>query len=485
MIRVLSLCLGLALVGAVPAARAASPGDGSTLPEGVSVVASGLTNPRGFAWDDDGTLYLALAGSGGPNQVVGDDGTEYPFFNGLSSSVVTIEDGCAVPLTTGLASFLWTDPGWVWGAMDLAFLDGRLYALLSGGGADVGLPDAPNGVYRVHDDGRAELVADLSAWFREHPPAFAAWDYGADGSLFDLEAGGDRLWLSEAVGGRLLTVTPTGEISLIADLSEGHAVPTGVALAPDGGAYVNHETVVPFPDGAATVVHVAPDGAVTAHWTGLTAGTDLTIGPDGLLYAVEMATGNTDEPPHLSPGTGRVVRRTAAGGLEPVVTGLEYPTHLGFGPDGALYLTYPGFAPDAGKGRGVLLRLELAAGTPISLAGVGEPGPSCEGTSAAATTAPSRAIPPEAATEATEGATVTIGDFAFTPPELVVAPGTTVTWRNDDWAPHTVTSGDGTLDSERLDQGAQFEHRFAEPGRYAYLCTYHPGMVGTVVVGGE
>ena len=468
MIRILSLCFSLALIS-VPVYAQGAPSEGNPdLPEGVSVVASGLTNPRGFAWDDDGTLYLALAGTGGPNQVVGDDGTEYPFFNGLSSSVVRVENGCAVPVATNLASYLWTDPGWVWGAMDLAFLDGQLYALLSGGGADVGLPDLPNGVYRVHDDGRAELVADLSAWFRAHPPAFKPWDYGADGSLFDLEAGRGRLWLSEAVGGRLLTVTPTGEVALLADLSEGHAVPTGVALAPDGGAYVNHETVVPFPDGAATVVHVAPDGKVTAHWTGLTAGTDLTTGPDSLLYAVEMATGNTDEPPHLSPGTGRVVRRTASGGLEPVVTGLMYPTHLGFGPDGALYLTYPGFAPDAGEGQGVLLRIELFAGTPVSLAGVGEPGPSCAG-----------------GTGAAAAATVVIGDFAFAPSERVVPPGTTVTWRNDDWAPHTVTSDDGTLDSDRLEQTAQFEHTFAEPGRYDYYCAYHPGMVGTVVVSGE
>lgn len=480
--RVLFLLFTLSLLPVFSVSAHERTAANTNLPEGVSVIASGLTNPRGFAWDADGTLYLALAGTGGPNQVVGTDGTEFPFFGGMTSSIVQVEDGCVVPLATDLASFLWTDPGWVWGVMDLALLDGELYALLSGGGADVGMPESPNGVYRVLADGSTELVADLSAWFREYPPSFTPWDYGADGSLFDLEAGTDRLWISEAVGGRLLTVTPDGEISLIADLSEGHAVPTGVALALDGGAYVNHETVTPFPDGAATVIHVAPDGTVTDYWTGLTAGTDLTMGPDGVLYAVEMATGNSDEPPHLTPGTGRVVRQTGAASLEPVVTDLAYPTYLSFGPDGALYLTYPAFAAKPREGRGVLLRIDLSAGTPISLAGVGELAPSCMGGPGAASEAASPAVAAPSSQATVEGATVTINDFAFMPAELRIAPGTTVTWSNEEWAPHTATANDETFDSGRLDQGASFEHSFSEPGMYSYSCTFHPGMVGTIVV---
>jgi hypothetical protein len=165
MVRILSLLLILSLTSIVPvdAHESVTPEGRSDLPEGVTVVASGLTNPRGFTWDADGKLYLALAGTGGPNQVVGEDGTEFPFFGGMTSSIVQVENGCTVPLATDIASFIWTDPGWVWGVMDLALLDGQLYALLGGGGADVGMPESPNGVYRVLDDGSTELVADLSA----------------------------------------------------------------------------------------------------------------------------------------------------------------------------------------------------------------------------------------------------------------------------------------------------------------------------------
>ena len=88
------------------------------------------------------------------------------------------------------------------------------------------------------------------------------------------------------------------------------------------------------------------------------------------------------------------------------------------------------------------------------------------------------------ATEAavTESA-VSISGFAFQPPTLAVAPGTTVTWTNEDGAPHTVTSDDGTFDSGELGSGGTFSTSFAEAGTFAYSCRFHPGMTGTIVVG--
>ena len=81
-----------------------------------------------------------------------------------------------------------------------------------------------------------------------------------------------------------------------------------------------------------------------------------------------------------------------------------------------------------------------------------------------------------------EAGAVTIANFAFDPAELSVAAGTTVTWTNDDTAPHTVTEDDGLFDSGRLDQGASFSQTFDDPGTYAYHCDFHPSMKGTVVV---
>lgn len=355
--------------GATPATPVPTTGD-------VELIANGLTNPRGFVWGADGTLYLAQAGVAGDIPVLA-NGTPVPFFGGKSSSIVTIADGCATPVAEGLPSNIMVDAGWVFGVMDVAILDGELYALSGGGSPAGGQPESPNGVYRVLADGSWELVADLGAFFLEHPPAFLAPEYQPYGSLFDMEVGDGKLWVSEALGGRLLTVTPDGQIELIADLSEAHMVPTGIALDGEGGAYVTYETTVPYPEGSSKVTHVAADGTTTDVWTGLTAVTDLVMGPDGTLYAAEMSSVTTDEPPFLTPGTGRIVRQTGPDSLEAVVTDMNYPVYLGFGPDGALYVNGPAFDPtDRGAGQGWLVRIDVTA-APVSAAGIDDAPPTC------------------------------------------------------------------------------------------------------------
>jgi hypothetical protein len=263
---------------------------------------------------------------------------------------------------------LWEEAGWIWGAMDVAFLGDEAYALLSGAGPSNFSPSSFSGVFRLNADGTMTLVADITSWLPQHPPAFVPPDYGTDGSLFDLEAAGDTLLLSEAVGGQLLRVTPAGEISTVADLSEGHLVPTGIAVDAEGSAYVGFETAAPYGDGASKVVKVTPDGAVSDAWTGLTVVTDVAFGPDGALYAAEMATGFTEGVADMPPDSGRIVRQTGTDTMEPVVTDLPYPVHIGFDADGQLVIAAPAFGPDAGVAQGMLVSVDPTQG-PVSYAG--------------------------------------------------------------------------------------------------------------------
>ena len=79
------------------------------------------------------------------------------------------------------------------------------------------------------------------------------------------------------------------------------------------------------------------------------------------------------------------------------------------------------------------------------------------------------------------GSTVDIKDFKFTPTNLTVPAGTTVTWTFDDSTQHTVTANDNSFMSSALGSGQTFTHTFSAAGTTAYHCSIHPFMTGTIV----
>jgi plastocyanin len=80
---------------------------------------------------------------------------------------------------------------------------------------------------------------------------------------------------------------------------------------------------------------------------------------------------------------------------------------------------------------------------------------------------------------------VTISGLVFRPPDVTVPAGTTVNWVHiDSGVPHTVTSEDDVWNSASLGEGQSFEVVFDDPGVFAYHCSIHPSMTGTVTVEG-
>ena len=87
-------------------------------------------------------------------------------------------------------------------------------------------------------------------------------------------------------------------------------------------------------------------------------------------------------------------------------------------------------------------------------------------------------------------------NMCYTPTNLTVHVGTTVTWINSDGSiPHTVTAGwpdsdsigldypgGNGFDSDFMSGGATFEHTFEVPGEYDYYCQLHPWMIGSIAV---
>jgi plastocyanin len=103
-------------------------------------------------------------------------------------------------------------------------------------------------------------------------------------------------------------------------------------------------------------------------------------------------------------------------------------------------------------------------------------------TGAAAALAAAAMSMPGMGSPAATGDVVTIPGKFYSPGELTVLVGDTVTWRNDDAISHTVTSEGGAFAAGSLAPGVSFQETFAHPGTYAYYCTIHRQMRGTITV---
>lgn len=98
-----------------------------------------------------------------------------------------------------------------------------------------------------------------------------------------------------------------------------------------------------------------------------------------------------------------------------------------------------------------------------------------------ATASPSPGTPAPTPTPATSG-DVGMAARTFSPGNVTIAAGGSVTWVNDDDRDHTVTATSGGFDSGTMAPGASWSRTFPAAGTFPYLCAIHPDMTGTVTV---
>jgi plastocyanin len=70
----------------------------------------------------------------------------------------------------------------------------------------------------------------------------------------------------------------------------------------------------------------------------------------------------------------------------------------------------------------------------------------------------------------------------FNPVTLTTTVGSTVVWTNTDNKAHTTTSNTGLWSSGDVPANGTFSFQFTTAGTFAYRCTIHAGMTGTVIV---
>lgn len=316
-----------------------------------SIVASGLDNPRGLAFGDDGALYIAEGGTFNPGGPVATTG-EGPAFFGTSGAITRLWGGTQSRLVTGLPS-LTTAAGSASGAQDVAFYNGLGYVVIGLGGnpairyTELGsAPAAANlaSLYSFTATGTLSKVADIGSYEQSVNPTADQ----IDSNPFHLTAGPGGLLVTDAGGNSLLSITEAGAISAIdtfPDVDGADAVPTGISVGPDGAFYMGQLTGFPFVPGAADIFRIDPlTGDKTIYATGFTNITDIAWGKDGSLYVLQFADAGI-----LNGGPGSIRKLNADGTSTLIYGGLTAPTGLEIGADGAFYVT--NFSPVPGIGQ--------------------------------------------------------------------------------------------------------------------------------------
>jgi hypothetical protein len=255
------------------------------------------------------------------------------------------------------------------GVADVAFLGNALYAVLAGGGCSHGSA-IPNAVVKVNvKSGEWKILANLSSFVESHPAAYPdVADFEPDGIFYSLISYRDLLYTVEPNHGQVFSISPGGDLKEAIDISEaqGHIVPTSI-VARDDIFYVGNLNTFPITLNASKILTLSKDPRsidpvpgldlpaelkVVGSRAGFATVVAVDIGPDGLLYALELSAAVG----YPTPGDGKVVRLNRAGVIEDVVTGLAVPTGMTFGPDGFLYVSNWGAAP---AGMGQILRISI------------------------------------------------------------------------------------------------------------------------------
>lgn len=331
----------------------------------VTVVASGLNEPRNLTWGPHGHLLVAEDGTVPTNCV----GTQC---FGLNGTISDISSGTPVRIVTGLATYV--DNGEVVGPSGVLYEHGHLYALTT----HTPLPFVPAslppalrteltrqfGALMDVTDGKITVLANpgdvFYEWANEHK-SLAPHDFPDSNTYSLIPKPGGGFYVIDAAADLLGSVDRWGRSHVLAFIPNTPAgsdsVPDCLATGPDGAVYIGQLTGAGNTGTAANVYRYDPWSHQLTVWqSGFSAISGCGFGANGDFYVTEFDT--TGIPPANNLPLGDVIQISHDGTRTVLAAGkLLAPVGFLAGPDGSIYVTNNSVFTGTGTPNGEVVKI--------------------------------------------------------------------------------------------------------------------------------
>ncbi|MEA5594951.1 ScyD/ScyE family protein [Rivularia sp. UHCC 0363] len=352
------------------------------------IIADNLDNPKGLAFAPDGSLYVAEAGVGGDGASIPSPSGQGDLSYGSSGAISKIENGVAKRVVTGLPSVAFRDGTGAAGPHDIKFDAAGIAYVLLGYAADPALRDSLGDT----DLGKVvtcdlststwSSIADISNYevtnkilsrdceIASNPLSFyvnnnklVVVDAGTN-SILSINTGDSNLEKIAEIPNRILT-NPIFPGTKSENFDRGHvpppsaypqappsqlsiqSVPTDVVKGLDGAYYVCEFTGFPFPEGGAKIYRIDVNGELKVFADGFTQLIDMAFDAEGSLYVLQ----HMNQSGWKGKADGALIQIAPNGERKTLIegNGLESPSALTIGSDGAFYILNQGGRPGSGQ----------------------------------------------------------------------------------------------------------------------------------------
>ena len=352
------------------------------------IIANNLDNPKGLTFAPDGSLYITEAGTGGDGPSIPAPSGQGNLHYGRSGAISKIENGTVRRILTGLPSVAFPDGSGAAGPHDIKFdADGKAYVLLGYAanpafreslgdnnlGTIITLDLSNNTWSSIADITNCEAIKKIVLKDNEvasNPLSLyvdsnklVIVDAGAN-SLFSINTDGSNLELIAAIPERILT-NPILPGAKSQNFDRGHvpapgayhqappsqmsiqSVPTDVVKGADGAYYICEFSGFPFPEGGARIYKTSVNGELEVFASGFTQLIDMTFDAEGDLYVLQ----HMNQSGWKGKPDGALIKISPNGERTTLIegNGLEMPSALTIGHDGAFYIINRGGRPGIGQ----------------------------------------------------------------------------------------------------------------------------------------